>query len=363
MGYLPEGNTDFVFSVLCEELGFVGAAMVIALFVLFVIVGWRVASRCQNLFGKMVAFGITATVGLQAAINIAVVTVTVPTKGIALPFISSGGTGWILTAGAVGLLMSIERHNRLAALVELDELSASQGFPVQMDGETATTDDERAALLTPVEVSGRRGVTPLRPVPVTATPVEATPVTATPVGGEDSLSEDTSDGGVIRVSAARVHPVAVVAEPVAAVPVVAAAVEGTPVAATAADTSPVATVDQDDASALEPHPLMPKPVIMVAPAATVQTPTAPQVKVVTKWAPRPEVASEPQLDSGAPTAEAPGAPATSAAHVNPQPTAGVEPTLFATGAAPEQANPTLNPTVDDASTARAPDGPAEGSTS
>ena len=136
MGYLPEGNTDFIFSVLCEELGFIGAGMVIGLFVAFVFVGWRVASRCDNMFGKMIAFGITATVGLQAAINIAVVTVTVPTKGIALPFISSGGTGWILTAGAVGLLMAIERHNRLGIVGE--QAMEAQGFPVELSPPEAT---------------------------------------------------------------------------------------------------------------------------------------------------------------------------------------------------------------------------------
>ena len=112
MGYLPEDNTDFIFAVVCEELGFFGAFMIIALFFVFVLVGWRIMSRCNNLFGKMIAFGITALIGLQAAMNIAVVTVSMPTKGIALPLISSGGTGWIMTAMAIGVLMSIERINR-----------------------------------------------------------------------------------------------------------------------------------------------------------------------------------------------------------------------------------------------------------
>ncbi len=137
MGYLPEANTDFIFSVICEELGFVGATMVVILFAAFVVVGWRVMSRCQNLFGKLAAFGITAIIGLQAAINIAVVTVTIPTKGIALPFISSGGTGWIMNALAVGVLMSIERVNRR----EYEASGRSrrgggagggQGFPVEV---------------------------------------------------------------------------------------------------------------------------------------------------------------------------------------------------------------------------------------
>ena len=136
MGYLPEDNTDFIFAVICEELGFFGALMVVALFLLFVVIGWRIASRCQHQFGKMVAFGITAMIGLQAAINIAVVTVTMPTKGIALPFISSGGTGWIMNAVAVGVLMSIERINRReieARTMGDRDAEPALGFPMQVN--------------------------------------------------------------------------------------------------------------------------------------------------------------------------------------------------------------------------------------
>jgi cell division protein FtsW len=115
MGYLPEDNTDFIFSLIAEELGFFGCMMVILLYLSLLFSGWQVARRSQDLFGKLLAFGCTAMIGLQAAMNIAVVTVTVPTKGIALPLISSGGTGWILTAGAIGLVMSVERVNRLEA--------------------------------------------------------------------------------------------------------------------------------------------------------------------------------------------------------------------------------------------------------
>ena len=134
MGYLPEDSTDFIFAVICEELGLVGAFMVIGLFVAFVVVGWRVMSRCQNLFGKMVAFGITAIIGLQAAINIAVVTGSMPTKGIALPLISSGGTGWIMNAVAIGVLMSIERVNRrdMEASRGIRRAPDGQGFPVEV---------------------------------------------------------------------------------------------------------------------------------------------------------------------------------------------------------------------------------------
>ena len=135
MGYLPEDNTDFIFAVICEELGIVGALMVIGLFTAFVIVGWRIATRCNHHFGKMVAFGITAMIGLQAAINIAVVTASMPTKGIALPLISSGGTGWIMNAAAIGVLMSIERVNRREALAKnFNDAHAEPalGFPVQV---------------------------------------------------------------------------------------------------------------------------------------------------------------------------------------------------------------------------------------
>ncbi len=135
MGYLPEDNTDFIFAVICEELGFAGALMVIALFLAFTLIGWRIASRCNNLFGKMAAFGITAVIGLQAAMNVAVVTVSMPTKGIALPLISSGGTGWIMNAAAIGVLMSIERINRKEVEAEARASRGAEpalGFPVQL---------------------------------------------------------------------------------------------------------------------------------------------------------------------------------------------------------------------------------------
>ncbi len=113
MGYLPEDSTDFIFSLIAEELGFFGCMVVVLLYVTLTVAGWRIATRAEDLFGKMIAFGVTAMVSLQAAMNIAVVTVTVPTKGIALPLISSGGTGWILTCAAVGVMMSVERVSRL----------------------------------------------------------------------------------------------------------------------------------------------------------------------------------------------------------------------------------------------------------
>ena len=133
MGYLPEDNTDFIFSLIAEELGFFGCMMVILLYLTLLFSGWQTGRRARDLFGKLIAFGCTGMIGLQAAMNIAVVTVTVPTKGIALPLISSGGTGWILTAGAIGLVMSVERVNRLEAGVRHSNESSAGRAPLEFN--------------------------------------------------------------------------------------------------------------------------------------------------------------------------------------------------------------------------------------
>lgn len=133
MGYLPEDNTDFIFSLIAEELGFFGCMMVILLYLTLLFSGWQTGRRARDLFGKLIAFGCTAMIGLQAAMNIAVVTVTVPTKGIALPLISSGGTGWILTAGAIGLVMSVERVNRLESGPRGGNESSGRPAPVELN--------------------------------------------------------------------------------------------------------------------------------------------------------------------------------------------------------------------------------------
>jgi cell division protein FtsW len=108
-GYLPEDTNDFIFGIICEELGVPGAAMVIALFAALIWAGWTVASRENNRLLKLFALGVVTTVALQALINMAVVTALGPTKGIALPLVSSGGTGWTLTALSLGLVISIGR--------------------------------------------------------------------------------------------------------------------------------------------------------------------------------------------------------------------------------------------------------------
>jgi cell division protein FtsW len=106
--YIPEDTTDFVFPIIAEELGLLGAGLVIGLFLAILWIGLGIARDSDSAFGRLVAIGVLVTVGLQAVINLAVVTVVVPTKGIALPLISAGGTGWVFTAFALGLVASLD---------------------------------------------------------------------------------------------------------------------------------------------------------------------------------------------------------------------------------------------------------------
>jgi cell division protein FtsW len=109
LGYLPEDTTDFIFAVICEELGLFGAMLTVALYMGILYVAWQVIRQKRDEFGRMLAFGIGSMIGLQAAINIAVATVSVPTKGLSLPLISAGGSGLIITCAALGLLYSVSR--------------------------------------------------------------------------------------------------------------------------------------------------------------------------------------------------------------------------------------------------------------
>jgi cell division protein FtsW len=108
-GYLPEARTDFVFSIICEELGIAGAALVCALFVGLTACGYVIARRERDPFLRLLVLGAVTTVSLQAVFNLFVVTGLAPTKGIALPLLSSGGTGWILTSFCMGLVIAVDR--------------------------------------------------------------------------------------------------------------------------------------------------------------------------------------------------------------------------------------------------------------
>jgi cell division protein FtsW len=106
-GHLPEDTTDFIFSIIAEEMGLVGTIVVILLFIAFLVLGLLVIMRCKEPFGRLLATGIVLTVGVQAALNIGVVTVVLPTKGLPLPFVSAGGTSMLVSAAAVGVLLNI----------------------------------------------------------------------------------------------------------------------------------------------------------------------------------------------------------------------------------------------------------------
>ncbi len=110
-GHLPEDTTDFIFAIIGEELGFVGNAVVIGLLIVFVLLGIFVVVRCRDPLGQLLAGGIIFTIGLQAALNIGVVTVVLPTKGIPLPFVSAGGTSLLLSSAAVGVLLNIAKQS------------------------------------------------------------------------------------------------------------------------------------------------------------------------------------------------------------------------------------------------------------
>jgi len=107
--YLPEPYNDFIFAVICEEAGFLGATIVICLFAMLVWRGFAIAARCPEKFGSLVAAGLSTQVGIQALLNIAVVTNTLPNTGISLPFFSYGGTSLVMLLGEMGIILSISR--------------------------------------------------------------------------------------------------------------------------------------------------------------------------------------------------------------------------------------------------------------
>lgn len=111
--YLPESQNDFIFSVVCEELGFVGAMVVIVLFLMFVFRGFYLASRAKDRFGMLLATGIVAQIGVQAFLNIAVSCNAFPNTGISLPFFSYGGTALLLQLAEMGILLNISRQSHI----------------------------------------------------------------------------------------------------------------------------------------------------------------------------------------------------------------------------------------------------------
>ena len=108
--YLPEPQNDFIFSIVTEELGFVGATLIIILFALLVWRGFVIGMRCKDRFGSLVAVGLTAQVGLQTVLNIMVVTNTIPNTGVSLPFFSYGGSSLVMLLCQMGVVLAISRN-------------------------------------------------------------------------------------------------------------------------------------------------------------------------------------------------------------------------------------------------------------
>ena len=113
--WLPEAQNDFIFSILAEELGFVGAVSVVLLFTLFIFRGYRIAMTCKDFYGSMIAAGITSIFFFFFIINIAVVTCTIPVTGMPLPFFSYGGTSLFINLCSMGIVLNISKNcNKVA---------------------------------------------------------------------------------------------------------------------------------------------------------------------------------------------------------------------------------------------------------
>lgn len=134
LGFVPEHHTDFILSIIGEELGFVATIAVIAAFIIIIVSGLYIACRARDTFGLLLGAGITFLIGFQAFINIAVVTSVLPNKGLPLPFISYGGSNLLMMLVCVGVLLSIARQAREPAAVpdraaETDEIPGLQTAP------------------------------------------------------------------------------------------------------------------------------------------------------------------------------------------------------------------------------------------
>jgi len=145
-GYLPEDTTDFIYAIICEEQGIMGSLLVVSLYAGLLLFGLAIVTRGSKRpeadqivppFSRLVGIGVLLTIGLQALINLLVVTGLAPTKGIALPLLSSGGSGWVMIGFSLGLVLSIER----AAIRRERELGISEDETQPERGASAASDD------------------------------------------------------------------------------------------------------------------------------------------------------------------------------------------------------------------------------
>ena len=111
--YIPEPQNDFVFSIVAEELGFIGCLIILALFAVLIYRGFVIAMRSDDKFGSFMVFGIVMRVAVQVLLNVAVVTNAIPVTGISLPFFSSGGTALVILLFEMGIVLSVSRQSNL----------------------------------------------------------------------------------------------------------------------------------------------------------------------------------------------------------------------------------------------------------
>lgn len=108
--YLPEPQTDFIFSIICEELGFIGGSIIVILFAILTFEGFKVSRNCNDLFKKYLSFGITFSLAFQSSLNLMVVVGLIPVTGVTLPFISYGGSSLLISMISVGIILNISRN-------------------------------------------------------------------------------------------------------------------------------------------------------------------------------------------------------------------------------------------------------------
>ncbi len=131
LGFVPEHHTDFIFSIIGEELGLVATLLIVVAFVVVAICGIYIALNARDPFGFLLATGITFLIGLQAAINIGVVTSALPNKGLPLPFISYGGSNLLAMLTCVGILFSVARHARPRGAIASEPVETDEFSPVR----------------------------------------------------------------------------------------------------------------------------------------------------------------------------------------------------------------------------------------
>ena len=174
-GYLPEDTTDFLFAIVSEELGIFGALIVVCAYAGIAWCGTSIAMRERSMMLKLITLGVVATISIQALINLVVVTGIGPTKGIALPLMSSGGTGWIMTAFSLGLIISIDRTQAFSSLF-IDEADTAED---EIFALRARRDSEVEAKPSMADRAGLWGASVMRAVQ--ASPSQLVPTRLAPV--------------------------------------------------------------------------------------------------------------------------------------------------------------------------------------